>query len=92
MVRWIVRSLIALIILAGCVFGAAAFLDTDIRPAPDRPVAYTNIKIAASNRDKPIDVHIWYPTGATGTQELIGQNAFTPCVMPNLKLGLCQSS
>ncbi len=75
MVRWIFRIVVALFVLAGVVFGGAALLDTDTRPAPNLPVAYTNIKITTPARDKPVDVHIWYPTDVTGTQELIGQNA-----------------
>lgn len=73
--RWILRGFVAVLILAGAVFGGAALLDTDIRPAPEIAIGYTNLTVVMAHRAKPVDVHIWYPTEATGTQELIGQNA-----------------
>lgn len=69
------RSALALGAGAALVFGTAWSLSTQTRPAPDTQVGFTRLPFQVAHRDKALDLHIWYPSRATGTPDLIGQNA-----------------
>ena len=50
-------------------------LSTETRTASDTQIGFTKMPLEVAHRDKALDLHIWYPSAATGAPDLIGQNA-----------------
>jgi predicted dienelactone hydrolase len=71
--RW-VRGLLAIAVLIGGALVAATFLDTTIRPPTFDPPGYLVTTITSPDREKPVTLHVWYPTDSTAASDVIGQN------------------
>ncbi len=69
------RSAIALGAGTALFFGAAWGLSTKTRPIPDTSVGFATLPFDVAHRDKALDLHLWYPSDASGQAMLIGQNA-----------------
>lgn len=72
--KWLFRSVAALLALTVALIGAAFLLDTSPPPRPATIPGYTVLNMQSPLRAVPVDLHIWYPTDATTEPELIGQN------------------
>ena len=60
----------------GLILAATAFaFQTHGRAQPSIIPGYTTMTIAVAHRDRPVMLHIWYPTNSDIPPELIGQNA-----------------
>jgi predicted dienelactone hydrolase len=69
------RTAIALGIGGAIFFGGAWALSTENRAIPEVQVGFRTLPFDVAHRDKPLDLHIWYPTDANGPVELVAQNA-----------------
>ncbi|WP_293447630.1 hypothetical protein, partial [Planktotalea sp.] len=56
-------------------FGTAWALSTETRAIPETQVGFMTMPLDVDHRDTALDLHIWYPTDATGDADLIAQNA-----------------
>ncbi len=57
-------------------FASAFALSTETRESPDTRVGFTTMPLEVAHRDAALDLHIWYPSTATGEADLIAQNGF----------------
>ncbi len=71
---WIVKGLAGLVVLVAAAFGAATLLDTTERPPEFEAPGHTLVAMDVPGRDKPVQLHLWYPTGSDAQPTLIGQN------------------
>lgn len=71
---WFVKGLAGLAVLVAAALGGATFLDTTERPPEFEAPGYTLVEMTAPGRDKPVKLHLWYPTESKADPVLIGQN------------------
>ncbi|MFM7443044.1 MAG: alpha/beta hydrolase family protein, partial [Tabrizicola sp.] len=71
---WIVKGLAGLVVIVAAVLGSAFLLDTTERPPEFEAPGYLFVEMPVAGREKPVPLHIWYPTDSREPPTLIGQN------------------
>lgn len=72
--RWFFRGFMALVVAGGALFTAASLLDTTERTPKFTPPGYIVTEMTVPGRDRPVRLHVWYPTDSSAPPVPVGQN------------------
>lgn len=73
--KWVVRILLGIAGIVGCLLIAGLALGTSERTLPEKLVGFYQTTLDVPHRNAALPVFVWYPAESDAAAELIGQNA-----------------